>query len=181
MIGLANLTTNACGYMGLRPESSLRFSVLHAILDCAGFFFTSSSADFAIWLSSLGFEVGRLLAHALYCRSYRDRLSQQPNLGVDAKSLTDMTDAEEFGLIRQLVLEKGRVARYRNGVYMFVPQCGNWVHTRSYEAGRYIANLLDMRNVTVNYMMAVDMYISYAEMIALSCNPMPRSICISTW
>ena len=99
-----------------------------------------------------------------------------PNTGPIVEEL-----AEEFGLIRQLVLEKGRMARYRNGLCMFVPQCGSWVHTRSYEAGRYIANLLDMRNVTVNYMVAVDMYISYADMIALSCNPMPRSVCISTW
>jgi len=99
-----------------------------------------------------------------------------PNTGPIVEEL-----GPEFEVIRDLVLNKGRVARYRNGVYMFVPQCGSWVHTRSYEAGRYIADLLEMRNVTVNYMTAVDMYISYAEMIALGCNCMPRSLCISSW
>lgn len=87
----------------------------------------------------------------------------------------------QHAIIRKLVLEDGRAVRYRNGVYMFVPQCASWVHVRSPEAAKYLANMLDLSNVSVNYIGATQTYASYAELLARPCRPVPPSVCISSW
>ena len=80
-----------------------------------------------------------------------------------------------------MTIEDRRIVRYRNGVYMFVPPCGSWLHIRSPESARYMANVVGLENVTVNYTMAADMYLSFVEKVAPSCGRIPCSICIGSW
>ena len=75
----------------------------------------------------------------------------------------------EYTLVRKMAIEDRRIVRYRNGVYMFVPPCGSWLHIRSPESARYMANMVGLENVTINYTMAADMYLSFAEKVAPSC------------
>ena len=87
----------------------------------------------------------------------------------------------QHAVIRKLVLQDGRAVRYRNGVYMFVPQCASWLHIRSPEAAKYLASMLDLSNVSVNYTAATQTYASYVELIAKPCRAVPQSVCISSW
>ena len=104
------------------------------------------------------------------------KLDDFPNAGPIVNELSS-----EYTLVRRMALEDRRIVRHRNGVYVFVPPCGSWLHMRSPESARYIANVVGMENVTVNYMVAADMYLSFAEKVAPSCGRIPRSVCIGSW
>jgi len=89
--------------------------------------------------------------------------------------------SEEYTIVRRMALEDRRIVKYMNGVYMFVPPCGSWLHVRSVESAKYLASAVGLDNVSVNFMTATEMYSAFAEKVAPSCGTVPRSVCIGTW
>lgn len=88
---------------------------------------------------------------------------------------------KEYSELLILATTKNRVATYANGTYIYVPRMGYWTHIRSQNAMKYIAELMELKYVSVNFDIAADPYVSFLESIAKPCNLFPRSICIGTW
>lgn len=75
----------------------------------------------------------------------------------------------------------GSCIRYDGTCYMFIPSLGTWWHCRSSPACRYLAEMLGMDNVSVNFGIAVDPYLSIVESHSMTTKEITRSVCIGTF
>lgn len=89
--------------------------------------------------------------------------------------------SKEYGELLVLATSKNRITRFANGTYIFVPRLGHWTHIRSQNAMKYVAEIMDLKYVSVNFDVATDPYVSFLENIARPCNLFPKSVCMGTW
>lgn len=83
--------------------------------------------------------------------------------------------------IKTMALVKMEIVRYNHSVYVFIPAEGKWVMARSVVAARYLADVLGLPNVSVNYPAAVAPYLDYVAKVARHISDLPLSVCIGTW
>ncbi|KAH9806639.1 hypothetical protein DFH28DRAFT_398045 [Melampsora americana] len=93
---------------------------------------------------------------------------------------TDLMSENQLKIVK-LTCEDNMVVTYERATYVFVPSSGCWCHVRSTEACRYLAEHLEMKNVSVNFYQAVEPFVTTLESIAPSISDFKPSICLGTF
>lgn len=88
----------------------------------------------------------------------------------------------QYSKISERVIAPGFAAVYLGATYIFVPTLLKWLHSRTEEATRYLANTLELESVSVNYRLAVSPFLTFIDQRARNIPALRYpSVCIGCW